>query len=223
LKPDCAACNEQENDCPLVGAKGGQKRVGPLLGNKSPEWRVSIVSVVFTPTRGVIHPSFPLRGRWERTLKSGEQAPSPSLITRLDSSSKTRQRLGHIARVAPRLFHSIQDIKGSGMCNLTCLAAPEAAPNRSWRFNLELFQGYPSEIRRNGLWKSVTAVTEARKHSRRARAGSRTTVTKFTAIRRYRFFARGARECPLCAGSTPHTLRRKNYFGDCCYWGVRCW
>jgi len=69
------------------------KKVGPLLGNKSPGVARSIVSVVFTPTRGVIHPSFPLRGRWERILKSGEQAPSPSLVTFLDSSSETRQRL----------------------------------------------------------------------------------------------------------------------------------
>ncbi len=75
--------------------------MGPLLGNKSPEWCASIVSVVFTPTRGVIHPSFPLRGRWERTLKSGEQAASPSLVTVLDSSSETRQRWEASARTAP--------------------------------------------------------------------------------------------------------------------------
>ena len=38
-----------------------------------------VASVVFTPARGVIHPSFPLRGRWERSVKSNKQAPSPSL------------------------------------------------------------------------------------------------------------------------------------------------
>ena len=48
-----------------------------------------VVSVVFTPTRGVIHPSFPLRGRWERIAKSGEQAPSPSLASLLNSSCET--------------------------------------------------------------------------------------------------------------------------------------
>ena len=31
------------------------------------------------PARGVIHPSFPLRGRWGRSASVGEQAPSPSL------------------------------------------------------------------------------------------------------------------------------------------------
>ena len=31
------------------------------------------------PKRGVIHPSFPLRGRWERPALVLEQAPSPSL------------------------------------------------------------------------------------------------------------------------------------------------
>ena len=33
----------------------------------------------FQPARGVIHPSFPLRGRWGRSASVGEQAPSPSL------------------------------------------------------------------------------------------------------------------------------------------------
>ncbi len=33
----------------------------------------------FQPARGVIHPSFPLRGRWGRPASVGEQAPSPSL------------------------------------------------------------------------------------------------------------------------------------------------
>src|SRR6266851_2102557 len=75
--------------------------MGLPLGIGSPGRRVSIAGVVFTPTRGVIHPSFPLRGRWERTLKSGEQAPSPSLVTLLDSSLETRQRLGNNARLSP--------------------------------------------------------------------------------------------------------------------------
>jgi hypothetical protein len=63
--------------------------------NEAPAWdrgprRVRfVVSVVFTPTRGVIHPSFPLRGRWERIAKSGEQAPSPSLTSLLNSSCET--------------------------------------------------------------------------------------------------------------------------------------
>src|SRR5260370_27655872 len=70
-----------------------QKKWGPCLGTRAPNGAFPFVSVVFTPTRGVIHPSFPLRGRWERTSKSGEQAPSPSLITRRDSLSETRQRL----------------------------------------------------------------------------------------------------------------------------------
>ncbi len=66
------------------------KKVGLPLGTWSPEKARSIVSVVFTPTRGVIHPSFPLRGRWERFAKNGEQAPSPSLTAFYISSCKTR-------------------------------------------------------------------------------------------------------------------------------------
>ena len=46
-----------------------------------------VVSVVFTPTRGVIHPSFPLRGRWERIAKKVASKPhfplgSPLFSTR---------------------------------------------------------------------------------------------------------------------------------------------
>ncbi len=66
--------------------------MGLPLGIGSPGRRVSIAGVVFTPARGVIHPSFPLRGRWERTAKSGKQAPSPSLVSLDSSSSETRPR-----------------------------------------------------------------------------------------------------------------------------------
>jgi len=77
----------------LERSAGGQaKKWGSCLGTRAPIGASPFVSVVFTPTRGVIHPSFPLRGRWERTLERGEQAPSPSLATLLDSSSETRQR-----------------------------------------------------------------------------------------------------------------------------------
>src|SRR5580704_13955997 len=78
---------------------GTGRDVGPTgtraIKNEAPAWdrgprRVRfVVSVVFTPTRGVIHPSFPLRGRWERIAKSGEQAPSPSLASLLNSSCET--------------------------------------------------------------------------------------------------------------------------------------
>ena len=81
--------------------------MGLLLGNKSPERRVPFVSVVFTPTRGVIHPSFPLRGRWERMLKNGEQAPSPSLVTLLHSSFRTRPRALYCTPPAKKLPASI--------------------------------------------------------------------------------------------------------------------
>jgi hypothetical protein len=84
----------------VAPGKEAGKKVGPLLGNKSPGVARSIVSVVFTPTRGVIHPCFPLRGRWERILKSDEQAPSPSLVTLLNSSLE-RANTSAGARVWP--------------------------------------------------------------------------------------------------------------------------
>src|SRR5256885_6815081 len=75
----------------IDGGKCPKKKRGSCLGTRAPKAR-SIVSVVFTLTRGVIHPCFPLRGRWERISKSGEQAPSPSLVSLLHSSFGTRPR-----------------------------------------------------------------------------------------------------------------------------------
>src|ERR1700681_3297129 len=53
------------------------KKEGLPLGTGSPEKARSIVSVVFTPTRGVIHPSFPLRGRRERLQKMASKRLPP--------------------------------------------------------------------------------------------------------------------------------------------------
>ena len=66
--------------------------MGLPLGTGSPGRHVSIADVVFTPARGVIHPSFPLRGRWERSAKSYKQAPSPSLVSLDSSLDETRLR-----------------------------------------------------------------------------------------------------------------------------------
>jgi hypothetical protein len=55
------------------------------------------------------HPSsFPLRGRWERSVKSDEQAPSPSLTVLHISSCKTRhltllmQKKSHLDAFRPK-------------------------------------------------------------------------------------------------------------------------
>src|SRR5260370_39482108 len=77
------------------------QKKGPPLGIGGPRRRVSIAGVVFTPARGVIHPSFPLRGRWERSAKSDKQAPSPSLASFHISSFETRPRNPSNARLPP--------------------------------------------------------------------------------------------------------------------------
>ena len=51
--------------------------------------------------RGVIHPSFPLRGRWERPALVIEQAPSPSLADLCKSSIGMRPRFSDSARCGP--------------------------------------------------------------------------------------------------------------------------
>src|SRR5579859_366026 len=92
MRHRCCASAKKTGSVDYLGV--GAKKWGPCLGTRAPSGAFPFVSVVFTPTRGVIYPSFPLRGRWERTLKSGEQAPSPSLASLLDSSSETRQQQG---------------------------------------------------------------------------------------------------------------------------------
>ena len=127
---------------------GTGRDVGPTgtrtIKNEAPAWdrgprRVRfVVSVVFTPTRGVIHPSFPLRGRWERIAKSGEQAPSPSLASLLNSSCETHS--------CTSLMHGLrQSRRGSEFLSSHSLtntwldaAIPHAAPNPSLRPTLEL-------------------------------------------------------------------------------------
>jgi len=97
-----------------------------------------VVSVVFTPTRGVIHPSFPLRGRWERIAKSGEQAPSPSLASLLNSSCETHS--------CPPLLHGLRqcqprsEFSPSLSLTNTWLSywISRSAPNPSRKSTLEL-------------------------------------------------------------------------------------
>jgi hypothetical protein len=79
--------------CVWTCREAGVKESGAPAWVREPRKARSVSGVVFTPERGVIHPSFPLRGRWERPIQSGEQAPSPSLAPLLRSSIGTRPRL----------------------------------------------------------------------------------------------------------------------------------
>jgi hypothetical protein len=83
----------------VYGMSSDGKRWDPRLGSGAPEGAFRC-QCLFTPARGVIHHSFPLRGRWERSVKSDEQAPSPSLAPLHISSFETRPRylLMHDAR-----------------------------------------------------------------------------------------------------------------------------
>ncbi len=76
-----------------TGSEAGLKESGAPAWVREPREARSVSGVVFTPEHGVIHPSFPLRGRWERPIQSGAQAPSPSLAALLRSSIGTRPRL----------------------------------------------------------------------------------------------------------------------------------
>jgi hypothetical protein len=91
-----------------------KKSAAPAWG---PAKARSIFSVVFTPTRGVIHPSFPLRGRWERFAKNGEQAPSPSLAAFYISSCKTRLHPWYCNKAANAPFAALK-VKTILMCAL---------------------------------------------------------------------------------------------------------
>jgi hypothetical protein len=113
--------------------------MGLPLGNESPGRRVSIAGVVFTPARGVIHPSFPLRGRWERSAKSDKQAPSPSLVSLYISSFETRLRYRYCTACAIT-FLLRYPRKVFIILKLAFVQFQPRAPNPASRFELERFK-----------------------------------------------------------------------------------
>jgi hypothetical protein len=77
------------------------KLEGAPAWDREPRRARFIAGVVFTPARGVIHPSFPLRGRWERIAVGNEQAPfPPRFVTCYNSSFETRPRRRRCTRAA---------------------------------------------------------------------------------------------------------------------------
>src|SRR5258708_3975579 len=113
----------------------------------------------------------------------------------------------------------LQSNKPFIVCRLHCVVIEHVAPNRSKRFNLELYSSHLGNLLQN----AESDFDAEERPCRIPKASSRTTVTKITAIRRYRFFLRTARECSPCAGPTHHSLRQKSCFGDCYYLGARSW
>jgi hypothetical protein len=134
-----------------------------------------VVSVVFTPTRGVIHPSFSLRGRWERIAKSGEQAPSPSLASLLNSSCETHS--------CTSLMHGLRqsrrgcDFLSSHLLTDTWLDYTIPQPPRICPFGPQW--NSPKLIREPCLFPLAPWLWPP---------SSRTLVTEFSGLRRYRFF-----------------------------------
>lgn len=58
--------------------------------------KARLIAVSFSHRRvGVIHPSFPLRGRWLTSSTNRKQAPSPSLAIPVARLLKTRPRPNH--------------------------------------------------------------------------------------------------------------------------------
>ena len=116
--------------------------MGPSLGIRGPRkarfrcWRR------FTPARGVIHPSFPLRGRWERSAKRNKQAPSPSLVFLDISSDETRLRSSSNARLPPARRTHLMASKYFPMCKLCLRASSRHAPKPN------------NDSNRNALWDS---------------------------------------------------------------------
>lgn len=112
--------------------------MGPPLGIGGPGRHVSIAGVVFTPAREVIHPSFPLGGRWKRCAKSDEQAPSPSLVSLYISSFETPTR-DDIARTPPLIPWRAISAKCCYINMLETLSFSGTKPNLASRFNSEPF------------------------------------------------------------------------------------
>ena len=135
-----------------------------------------VASVVFTPARGVIHPSFPLRGRWERIVKSDEQAPSPSLAALLNSSyeSHSRASLMH----GPRQCQLGSAFPPSRLLTSTCLRRVLPAPPQ-FRTRFQ-FGTVPKLNWERGAFTDMVFLLLP---------SSRTLVTDFSGGSRYRFWA----------------------------------
>src|SRR5579859_336125 len=77
------------------------KKMGPPLGTGSPGRHVSSPASFSHRMRGVIHPSFPLRGRWERPLKDVPSKPLPPRLAPFSDRDLKRAHAGRIARAQP--------------------------------------------------------------------------------------------------------------------------
>jgi hypothetical protein len=62
-----------------------EKRRGPRLGSRAPKVAFLRTCSRRLQAHGVIHPSFPLRGRWERPVPSDKWAPSSPRTSRCGS------------------------------------------------------------------------------------------------------------------------------------------
>jgi hypothetical protein len=135
-------------------------------------------------TRGVIHPSFPLRGRWERIAKSGEQAPSPSLASLLNPSCETHSctPLMHGLRQWQPRFKFLPSLSLTNTWLYWAIA--RTAPNPTLQSTLELSKT-DSGTRR---FFSIPALPVP--------PSSRTPVTKFSVCPRYRFCVATPAELP---------------------------
>src|SRR6267378_5328377 len=99
------------------------EKSGAPAWDREPRKARSVAGVVFTPARGVIHPSFPLRGRWGRSAETDQQAPSPSLVSLHISSDGTRPRC--------LLLHGLrQCVSGVGPIKLLIIFALIIRSNR---------------------------------------------------------------------------------------------
>jgi len=137
------AAHSHKNRLPRL-VRAGKKKSGDLAWETEPEWRVSL-SVSFHTDGVGYHPSFPLRGRWERNLeKVNEQSPLPLRHHRLDRHRKRANGSGFIStpRNAPRSCLRSQKaiISIYKICRLQLGPCPfeTVAPNRLQAvFNLE--------------------------------------------------------------------------------------
>jgi hypothetical protein len=159
--------------------------MGLRLGTQSPERRVSVASVVFTPARGVIHPSFPLRGRWDDPCKVPSKPLPPRSTLYAYRHMKRAQRrlymheLSHrAANKWPRLSYYFSYFYVPSVCHAT---EPNPA---SWT---------TSEPHQKRFW-------ELPSEAHRSRPSSRTQVPISVAFQRYRFSSATRRKLASCPG-----------------------
>jgi hypothetical protein len=113
-----------------------QKNGAPAWEREPRKARLN-ASVVFTPARGVIHPSFPLRGRWLRAPETASK-PLPPRLQFLVARLLKRAHVSLHCTTSTSVFPGLQSPNSLKTHNLNPCPSRRSDPNEVTQFKMEL-------------------------------------------------------------------------------------